>query len=147
MRFDVLFRWPSNAVGQNATLHKNVRVMSSSQLLTITESHGFRALLAVVAWMSARARRLWHGLRNLLCESQPARMEAASGSWWRILIGELAFSRREPVLWFDTMGRRDGPPCGGPRLWHLLPVGNPHLALAPALACGRTPGRGSFSRS
>ena len=34
-------------------------VMSSSQLLTITESHGFRALLAAIAWIIAPIRSAW----------------------------------------------------------------------------------------
>lgn len=136
----------SNAAGQNATLHKNVCVMSSSQLLTITESHGFRALLAVVAWMSAHVAQLGHGLRNLSCNCQPARMDVASGSWLRILISELAFSRREPVLWFDTMGRRDGPARPTFRHWHSLLYGSPYYSLAPALAQQAVPGESSFGR-
>ena len=121
--------------------------MSSSQLLTITESHGFRALLAAVAWIIGALAKLGRGLRNLSCNSQLARIDVGSGSWLCILIGEVAFARREPVLWFDTMGRRDGPGARSPRHRHVLLYGSPHYSLALALARQAAPGGGSFSRS
>ena len=139
-----LSRRLSNAAGQNATLHKNVCVMSSSQLLTITESHGFRALLAAVAWIIGPLVGLWRGLRNLSSSSQPARMDVGRGSWLRILIGEVARSHREPVLWFDTMGRRDGPVHRSLRHRHVLLYGSPYYSLALAVAKQAAPGRSSF---
>jgi hypothetical protein len=120
--------------------------MSSSQLLTITESHGFRALLAAVAWITACFAELRHGLRNLSSNSQPARMDVGSESWLRILIGEVACSRREPVLWFDTMGRRDGPDDRPLRHRHVLLYGSPYYSLTRALAGQAAPGGGSLSR-
>ena len=142
-----LSRRLSNAARQNATLHKNVCGMSSSQLLTITESHGFRVLLAAVAWMSARLAQLGRGLRNLSPSSQPARMDVGSGSWLRILLGEVDCSRREPVLWFDIMGRRDGPVHRSRRHRHMLLYGSPYYSLALAVAKQPAPGRSSFRRS
>jgi hypothetical protein len=131
----LLSRRLSNAAGQNATLHKNVCVMSSSQLLTITETHGFRALLATAVWIIGRVAQLWRGLRNLSCGNrQPARMDVGSGSWLRILISEVAVARSEPVLWFDIMGRRDGPIGRALRHRHVLLYGSPFYSLAPALA-------------
>ena len=90
--------------------------MSSSQLLTITESHGFRALLAAVAWIVGRLARIGRGLRTLSCGNrQPARMDDGSKSWLRILNSIVANARREPVLWFDTSGGREGPHMRGLR--------------------------------
>ena len=85
--------------------------MSSSQLLTITESHGFRALVAAAAvWIVGLAARLRYGWRNLSCgNAQSARRDVSSSSWLRILFGSAA-ARTEPVLWFGIMGRRAGPP-------------------------------------
>jgi hypothetical protein len=94
--------------------------MSSSQLLTITESHGFRALVAVAMWIIGRIVSFWHGLRSLWSNSQPARMDVGRGSWSRILIGEVDCSPRLAVLWFDTMGRRDGPGDPRARRWRTL---------------------------
>ena len=107
--------------------------MSSSQLLTITESHGFRALLAAVLWMIGQAASLRRGLRNLSYGNrQPARMDDGSGSWLRILISNVACARREPVLWFDISGRRDGPVDYDRRHRYVLLYGSPHYSLVPA---------------
>jgi hypothetical protein len=109
--------------------------MSSSQLLTITESHGFRALLAAVIWITDRLARLGRGLRNLSCGNrQPARMDDGSKSWLRILISNVAGARREPVLWFDTLGRRDGPIVDDRRHPYVLLYGSPRYSVAPAFA-------------
>jgi hypothetical protein len=109
--------------------------MSSSKLLTITESHGFRAVLAAVVWIIGQIAQLWCGLRYLSRgNTQPARMDVGSGSWLRILISDVASARGEPVLWFDTMGRRDGPIDRSLRHRHVLLYGSPHYSLAPALA-------------
>jgi hypothetical protein len=83
--------------------------MSSSQLLTITESHGFRALIAFAMWIIGKIASSSRGLRNLWPNSQPARMDVGRGSWLRIFLGEVDCSHRLAVLWFDTLGRRDGP--------------------------------------
>ena len=109
--------------------------MSSSQLLTITESHGFRALLATAVWIIGRLARIGRGLRNLSCGNrQPARMDDGSKSWLRILNSIVANARREPVLWFDTLGRRDGPVLDDRRHRYALLYGSPHYSLAPAYA-------------
>jgi len=92
--------------------------MSSSQLLTITESHGFRALVAIAVWIIGNIVSSLHGLRNLLSSSQPARMDVGRGSWLRISMGEVDCSHRLAVLWFDTRGRRDGPGDLRAPLWH-----------------------------
>lgn len=93
--------------------------MSSSQLLTITESHGFRALLAAIISIFAAIRIVGRGLRNLACrKEQSTEPDAGSSFWARILQGGDAFARRVPVLWFDTSGGREGPISQGlhPRL-------------------------------
>jgi hypothetical protein len=88
--------------------------MSSSPLLTITESHGFRALLAAIISVFAAIRLLGRGLRNLACRfTQPAEPEASPTFWARVLPGEVAGARRVPVLWFDTSGGREGPVIRG----------------------------------
>jgi|SoiMethySBSTD1v2_1073268.scaffolds.fasta_scaffold1613463_2 hypothetical protein len=116
--------------------------MSSSQLLTITESHGFRALLATVVWIIGQLARIGHGLRTLSCGNrQPARMDDGSRSWLRILISNVACARREPVLWFDTAGRRDGPIVYDRRHRHVLLYGSPHYSLALAYANQAAPNR------
>ena len=116
--------------------------MSSSQLLTITESHGFRALLAAVAWIVGRLARIGRGLRTLSCGNrQPARTDDGSKSWLRILISNVASARREPVLWFDTLGRRDGPILDDRRHRYALLYGSPHYSLAPAYAKQAARGR------
>ncbi len=115
--------------------------MSSSQLLTITESHGFRALVAAVAWIIGRWVAFKLGLRNLWSNSQPARMDVGSGSRLRIFLGDVACSRREPVLWFDIMGRREGPPDFGPRPWPLTPIGISYLSPATVPAEQGKPGQ------
>ena len=90
--------------------------MSSSLLLTITESHGFRALLAVIIAVIAAIRFVGRGLRNLACRKvQPTELEAGPTFWARFLQGGDACARRVPVLWFDTSGGREGPQARGPR--------------------------------
>ena len=60
--------------------------MSSSQLLTITESHGFRALLAAVAWIIARFAQRWARIAEpVVRNSQPARI----GCWQQIVVAHL----------------------------------------------------------
>ena len=85
-------------------------VMSSSLLLTITESHGFRALLVVIIAVIAVIRIVGRGLRNLACsKAQSAEPEAGPTFWARLLQGRDACARRVPVLWFDTSGGRASP--------------------------------------
>ena len=89
--------------------------MSSSLLLTITESHGFRALLAVIIAVIAAIRHVGRGLRNLVCKmTQQTEPKAGSTFWARFLQGD-AFARKVPVLWFDTSGGREGPHTRGSR--------------------------------
>jgi hypothetical protein len=115
--------------------------MSSSKLLTITELHGFHAILSVAVWIIGQFAQLGRGLRELTCGNrQPARMDAGSGSWLRILISEVAGAR--PVLWFDTMGRRDGPIFQwAMRHRHVLLYGSPHYSPALAYAHQAMPRR------
>ena len=110
-----LSRRLSNAAGQNATLHKNVCGMSSSQLLTITESHGFRALLATIIAVIAAIRYVGRRLRNLAGNTtQLTEPKAGPTFWARFLQGD-ACARKVPVLWFDTSGGREGPHARGLR--------------------------------
>jgi hypothetical protein len=103
--------------------------------LTITESHGFHVVIAAVAWIVGLLAALGHGLWNLSCGNrQIARMDVGSKSWLHILIRRHAVAHREPVLWFDTMGRR-----AGPRTWaahHRLELHDrsSHHCLALAVA-------------
>jgi hypothetical protein len=113
--------------------------MSSSQLLTITESHGFRALVAAVAWIIGCWVACKLGLRNLWSNSQPARMDVVSGSRLRIFPGDVGCSHREPVLWFDIMGRRDGPPGFGLRPGYWTPTGFSYYSPVIVLAVQATP--------
>ena len=91
-------------------------VMSSSPLLTITESHGFRALVAAIITLIGVIRLIGRGLRNLACRrSQPTAQEAGPTFWARFLQGGDAGACRVPVLWFDTSGGREGPVIRGLR--------------------------------
>lgn len=132
----------------NATLHKNRLCMSSSQLLTITESHGLRALAVVAVWIVGLLARLGCETRNLSCGNrQTARRDARSKSWLHILIRQFAGAHREPVLWFDTMGRR-----AGPLTWatcHRLRLHDRSSChcLALAFAEQASPGRSGFCRT
>ena len=133
---------------ENATHHKNRLCMSLSQLLTITESHGFCALVAVAAWIVGLLAHLGRKMRNLSCGNrQTARRDARSKSWLHILIRQFAGARREPVLWFDTMGRR-----AGPLTWatcHRLRLHDRSSChcLALAFAEQASPGRSGFCRT
>src|SRR5690349_7772743 len=90
--------------------------MSSRLLLTITESHGFRALIAAIISVIAAIRLVGRGLRNLASQMvQPAAVEVGPSIWARILSVGDAPVRRMPVLWFDTSGGRASPPYGGLR--------------------------------
>ena len=90
--------------------------MSSSLLLTITESHGFRALLAVIIAIIAAFRFVGRGLRNLASrKSQLTKPVVGPTFWARLLQGGDACARQVPVLWFDTSGGREGPHARGLR--------------------------------
>ena len=88
--------------------------MSSSLLLTITESHGFRALLATIIAVIAAIRYVGRGLRNLVCNKTQSTEPKAGSFWARFLQGD-ACARKVPVLWFDTSGGREGPHIRGSR--------------------------------
>ena len=91
-------------------------VMSSSLLLTITESHGFRALMAVIVAVIAAIHFAGRGLRNLAYrKAQPTKLEAGPTFWARLLQGCEARTCQVPVLWFDTSGGREGPHSRGLR--------------------------------
>jgi hypothetical protein len=84
--------------------------MSSSPLLTITESHGFRALVAAIISVIGVIRMLGCGLRNLVCcKLQLAEPDAGPTLWARLRHATNACACKVPVLWFDTSGGRDGP--------------------------------------
>jgi hypothetical protein len=77
-------------------------------MLTITESHGFRALVAAIISVIGVVRLLGRGLRNFACRSmQTDELDDGPSFWARILQGGSACARRVPVLWFDT--REDAP--------------------------------------
>jgi hypothetical protein len=84
--------------------------MSSSQSLTITESLGFRALIAVIGWLIIAMRAVRHGLRNLPCGDGKlfafgrAPHDQAAG----LRVERLA-SLVESAISFDTLGGRYGP--------------------------------------
>lgn len=133
---------------ENATYHKNRLCMSLSPLLTITESHGFRALVALVVWIVGRLARWGHEMRNLSCGNrQTARTDVSSRSWLRIVIRRFAFACREPVLWFDTMGRRAGPLTWVTRLRLELHDRGSFHRLALTLAEHASPCRGGSCRT
>ena len=109
--------------------------MSISQLLTITESHGFHALMSVAALFLGRLAQLGHGLRNLSCGNrQFARMDVGGGSWLGTLKSDVANARRKPVLWFDTFGGRGDSIDGNPCLRHALLPGSLVHSPVPAFA-------------
>jgi hypothetical protein len=122
-------------------------VMSSSPLLTITESHGFRALMAAIIAVIGVIRLVGRGLRNLACrQTQPAAPEAGPTFWARFLQSGDAGARRVPVLWFDTSGGRDGPVIRGlrpqPSLAFCHVSHSPVRPLAEQLAAGDRGGSG-----
>jgi hypothetical protein len=82
--------------------------MSSSQSLTLIELHGFRALLALIGWITCRSAQLLRGLQ-LLANSYLSRLLDRSPLWLRPASAEVECSPWGPVLWFDIVGRRDGP--------------------------------------
>ena len=90
-------------------------VMSSSLLLTITESHGFRALMAAIIAIVAAIRIVGRGLRNLACKTPSTEPNAGPTFWARFLQAGDACARKVPVLWFDTSGGREGPYARGLR--------------------------------
>jgi hypothetical protein len=114
--------------------------MSIRQLLTITESHGFRALMTVAVWILGLLSKLERGLRNLTGGNrQFARKDVEAGSWLRTLVDGVAQARRKPVLWFDTFEGRVVPIMWSQHRRHVLlavrVVHFPDLAFAEQ-ACG-----------
>ena len=91
--------------------------MSSSQLLTITESHGFRALMAaIIAIIAAHAIASGVDCGTLRAATRsPTEPDVGPTFWARLLQGGDACARRVPVLWFDTSGGREGPHVRGLR--------------------------------
>jgi hypothetical protein len=109
--------------------------MSSRPLLTITESHGFRALMAAIISIIGAIRILGRGLRNLAYRKvQPAAAEAGPSFWARILSCRTASTRKVPVLWFDTSGGRASPLFGGLRPQPLPAYSDRFHFPAPSLA-------------
>jgi hypothetical protein len=116
-------------------------VMSSSPLLTITESHGFRALMAAIISLIGVIRLVGRGLRNLACRrSQPTVPKAGPTFWARFLQAGDAGARKVPVLWFDTSGGRASPVARGlrpqPSLAYCHVSHSPVRPLAEQLAAG-----------
>ena len=100
-------------------------VMSSSPSLTMTESHGFHALMWLVAALFAAIRFVGRGLRNLACyNTEPAEQEAGPTFWARLLQSVDTCACQVPVLWFDTSGGREGPVPRGLRPQPSLAVCN-----------------------
>src|SRR5438270_12670661 len=109
--------------------------MSSSPLLTITESHGFRALVAAIITIIGVIRSFGRGCRNLARNSQQlAELEAGPKFWARIQRGNVECARRVPVLWYDTFGWREGPTIRGLCPLPLLVVCNSNQSLSRPLA-------------
>jgi hypothetical protein len=86
--------------------------MSSSQLLTITESLGFRALVAAFSLLIALLRRIGHGLRNLTRGGRRL-VEAAAGPTGptKVRCDLPPSSPAARLVWFDMAGGRHGPPA------------------------------------
>jgi hypothetical protein len=84
--------------------------MSSSQLLTTCEMHGFRALSAAVGMVLAAVHWLGQGLgsRNRMDKWRPGSIDLAAYRWSYAPIGR-SCAPVEPVLWFDYWGGRAGP--------------------------------------
>jgi len=121
--------------------------MSLSPLLTITESHGFRALIAAIISVIAATRLVGRGLRNLASQTvQPAAADAGPSIWARILsLGDAPVCKM-PVLWFDISGGRASPPYGGLRP-QPLPVYSDrfHFPVPSLVEQARTGGTGGSS--
>ena len=83
--------------------------MSTSQLLTPTESHAFRALTAAITWILGLISRLARGLQNLTASNRRNRPEVRNPAGLRYLSADAICLLWGPVLWFDIVGRRDGP--------------------------------------
>jgi hypothetical protein len=119
-------------------------VMSSSPSLTMTESHGSRALMAVIIAIIAAMRFVGRRLRNLACHNtEPAEQEASPTLWARLVQCVDTCACQVPVLWFDTSGGREGPVPRGlrPQL-PLASCNDFHSRIRPLagqpLAVGRT---------
>ena len=117
-------------------------------MLTITESHGFRALVAAVVWIIGRARSLVARIAEPVVRQQAAR---SNGCWQRIVVahpdkrscmctqGTSALVRHHGTTRWP--GRRDLRPR------HVLLYGSPYYSLALALAKQAGPGKRSFCRT
>lgn len=118
--------------------------MSLSPLLTITEWHGFRALIAAIVALIGAVRLLAHGLRKLACSWRSlAGPDNGPSFWARLRSVDDGLARRVPVLWFDNIRGCEGPiyaPCLQP-----LPIDcNPNRSLPVPLVIHRPlPGFGS----
>lgn len=91
----------------------------------MTESHGFRALMAVIIAIIAAIRCVGRGLRNLACRNtEPAEQEPGPSIWARLLQRVDLCACQVPVLWFDTSGGREGPVPRGLRPQPSLAICN-----------------------
>jgi hypothetical protein len=119
--------------------------MSLSPLLTITEWHGFRALVAAIIALISVVRLLAHGLRNLACNWKSFAGPNNSPTFWaRVRSIDDGLARQVPVLWFDNGRGREGPTFAVPRLQPLPIVCNPNRSFSiPLVICRPEPGFGS----
>src|SRR3982750_3639237 len=86
--------------------------MSLSPLLTITEWHGFRALIAAIVALIGAVRLRAHGLRKLACNWRSLLGPDDGPSFWaRLRSVDDGLARRVPVLWFENGRGREGPSC------------------------------------
>jgi hypothetical protein len=124
--------------------------MSSGPLLTITESHGFRALMATIIAIIAAVHMLGRELRNLVLRKMRFGLPGIGLAFWaQIWQSRDAVAHRVPVLWFDTSGGREGPADFGRSPQTLLqfceqpysparPVANQHAPADPGWGRFRT---------
>lgn len=111
--------------------------MSTSQLLTITEMHGFRTLLAASAWLVGCLIQLWCGLQNVWCGNlRPRRPASGSSSVSPVGtgIGDVAIALSEPVDWFGTSESSIAPDYRRWRQGHVLFQVIPTYSPAPVFA-------------
>jgi hypothetical protein len=114
--------------------------MSSSKSLILIESHGFRALIAAIAWLIATMHRIGRGLRNLVSSgAQPGKEMAGQNRLDWLFVPEQACARWQQVNWFDTVGGRDGPSVRLTSIWPVTVSLSPPHCLAGVPAGQATP--------
>lgn len=105
--------------------------MSLSQLLTISKSHGFGALVQLAIWIIGQLAQLGRGLWKLPYGSlQFARMDVNGGPWLDILFGDIACEGTSRVLWVSDLERRGALQMRCRRYLHWLRFGSPSYCPA-----------------